>query len=81
MGGTSGAESGSALLQPPEFEGHILVREEAPKGQRIVATTFRLIDNAATRYGPCSEAASAWPTGRMILIVVAMLGVYVLMTL
>jgi hypothetical protein len=48
--------------------------------QRIVDTTFRLIDNVAARYGPHSEAASAWPTGRMILVVIIMLGLYVLLT-
>ena len=32
VGGTSGAESGSELPHPPEFEGDILVREKAPEG-------------------------------------------------
>ena len=48
--------------------------------QRIVGTTFHLIDNAAARYGPRSQVASAWSTGRMILVVVIMLGLYVLLT-
>ncbi len=61
--------------------GAVVARIDHRARQRIVGTTYRLIDNAAARYGPRSQAASAWPTGRMILIVVAMLGVYVLMTL
>ncbi len=60
--------------------GVAIARIDRRARQRIVATTLRLIDNAAARYGPRSEAASAWPTSRMILVVVIMLGLYVLLT-
>ncbi len=60
--------------------GAAITRIDHRARQRIVDTTFRLIDNVAARYGPRSEAASAWPTGRMILVVVIMLGLYVLLT-
>jgi len=48
--------------------------------QRVAGATLRLVDNVAARYGSRSQAASAWSTGRMILVVVIMLGLYVLLT-
>ncbi len=56
-------------------------RIEARARQSLVTATLRFIDSIAARYGSHSQVARAWPTRRMLLIVVAMLGLYILMTL
>ena len=60
--------------------GAAITRIDRQARQHIVATTHRLIDNVATRYGANSQAARAWTTARMILVVMVMLGLYVLLT-
>ena len=60
--------------------GAVIARVDRQARQHIVATTHRLIDNVATRYGANSQAARAWTTARMILVVMIMLGLYVLLT-
>ncbi len=60
--------------------GAVLNRIDRRARQVIVDATYRLVDNIAARYGTQSQAASAWPTSRMILVVVIMLGLYVLLT-
>ncbi len=61
--------------------GAVIARIDQHARQHFVATTYRLIDNVAARYGARSETAGSWSTARMVLVVVAMLGLYVLMTL
>jgi len=61
--------------------GATIARIDQHARQHFVATTYRLIDNVAARYGARSETAGSWSTARMVLVVVAMLGIYVLMTL
>ena len=60
--------------------GAVIARVDGKARAHIVATTHRLIDNVATRYGANSQAARAWTTARMILVVMIMLGLYVLLT-
>ena len=60
--------------------GTAIARADAATRRLLIATTHRLIDQVATRYGEGSQAASAWTTARMILIVVITLGLYVLLT-
>ena len=57
--------------------GAVIARTDHRARQLIVGTTYRLVANIATR----TQAASTWPTARMILIVVTMLGLYVVLTL
>jgi multicomponent Na+:H+ antiporter subunit D len=61
--------------------GAVVRRADARARHVLLETVHRLVAEVAARYGGGSEAASPWPTRRMILIVVAMLGLYVLMTL
>jgi multicomponent Na+:H+ antiporter subunit D len=61
--------------------GDVVSRIDNRARHAVVDTTLRLVAGIAARYGAQSHAASAWPTRRMVLIVVAMLGLYVLMTL
>jgi multicomponent Na+:H+ antiporter subunit D len=61
--------------------GALTRRADARLRRGAVGATLRLVDVIASRYGAASEAASDWPTRHMILIVVALLGLYVLMTL
>ncbi len=49
--------------------------------EAAVDTALRLVEVIAARYGTQSHVASPWPTRRMVFIVVAMLGLYVLVTL
>ena len=58
-----------------------IARADARARRFFLDTIYRLVDGAAARYGTRSQAASAWTTGRMILMVVLILGVYVLLTL
>ncbi len=58
-----------------------IARADVRARRFFLDTIYRLVDGAAARYGTGSQAASAWPTGRMILMVVLILGVYVLVTL
>jgi multicomponent Na+:H+ antiporter subunit D len=60
--------------------GTAVARIDRQARQRILATSQRLIENVATRYGTHSQAASTWTTTRMILIVVVTLGLYILLT-
>jgi multicomponent Na+:H+ antiporter subunit D len=61
--------------------GSAIARADARARRFLLDTIYRLVDAAAARYGTRSQAAGAWPTGRMILLVVLILGVYVLVTL
>jgi multicomponent Na+:H+ antiporter subunit D len=57
--------------------GAVITRIDDRARQAVVDTTFRLVDTAAAR----TQAAGVWTTGRMILMVVLLLGLYVLLTL
>jgi multicomponent Na+:H+ antiporter subunit D len=61
--------------------GPAIARADARARRFLLDTTYRLVGNVAARYGPRSQAAGPWSTARMVLVVVAMLGLYVLMTL
>jgi multicomponent Na+:H+ antiporter subunit D len=60
--------------------GSAIARADASARRFLLDTIYRLVGGVAARYGTRSQAAGAWPTGRMILIVVLILGVYVLLT-
>ena len=56
------AKVSAALESKIDRAGAVVARIDHRARQRIVGTTYRLIDNAAARYGPRSQAASAWST-------------------
>ena len=60
--------------------GAYIARADAAARRFLLDTMDRLVAGVAARYGGASEAARAWPTGRMVLIVVVLLGLYVLVT-
>ena len=60
--------------------GPAIARADAGARRFLLDTLDQLVANVAARYGNRSEAAGAWSTGKMILLVVVLLGVYVLMT-
>ncbi len=61
--------------------GAVVRSADACARQVLLETVHRLVAEIDARYGARSEAASPWSTRHMILIVVALLGLYLLMTL
>jgi len=61
--------------------GTFIARIDRSARNAVVAATQRRVDKLAARYGPHGQLASAWPTGRMVLVVILILGLYVLLTL